>query len=190
MRQPAVVNLVRSGAYWCILVLLAGLVALAGCGSKKPQVPQDQTADNWPPAQFAIGETASDGKLAVTVTSARILPEIPASELKEDLMPAPGQPLRPETEGNVFLLVGIGIENVSQAPQYWNSPRVMDLKGQEWTEGFTSTLLRDEPEGLKPIAIGESTSGSLLFEVPTTTEHPMLRFAFDVGAHVYFDLAQ
>jgi len=189
-----------------IAILIVGIVFISGCVSdrtyeqpSKVETPtQEETQTELPTTEptvktFKVGETASDGRLAITVNSKSFLDKITYEQTTEIM----GEEytstfdFKPKS-GYQFLILDITIENlqsdktatVSSLLQF----KVSDEDGYSYDYSLgTAYLDRKWEDG--DILPGMKKRGSVAFEVPKDAKGLKFSFLFEIGGTTaVFDL--
>jgi len=189
-----------------MIILIVGIVFISGCvsdrtyeqPSKVETQIQEETQPELPTTEptvktFKVGETASDGRLAITVNSKSFLDKITYEQTTEIM----GEEytstfdFKPKS-GYQFLILDITIENlqsdktatVSSLLQF----KVSDEEGYSYDCSLgTAYLDRKWEDG--DILPGMKKRGKVAFEVPKDAEGLKFSFLFEIGGTTaVFDL--
>jgi len=193
-------------SFGLIAILIVGIVFISGCVSdrtyeqpSKVETPTQEETQSEPsttePAvkTFKVGETASDGKLAITVNSKSFLDKITYKRTIESM----GEKytstfdFKPKS-GYQFLILDITIENLQSDKTATVSPllqfKVSDENGYSYDYSlYTAYLDRKWESG--DILPGMKKRGNAAFEVPKDAKGLKFSFLFEIGGTTaVFDL--
>ena len=172
--------------FYCILLLI-GVIFISGCTSSKPYV-QPQSANTPSPASypvvtktsqaqapivktFNVGESASDGKLRITVNSRKFTNTV-------------GNEYITPKSGNQYLVLDVTVENLQPDKSTAFSSLMQfdaaDSYGYAYNEDVMATVSIDkgwrDGSDLLP---GGKRRGNVVFEVPLDAKGLQFLFKFD-----------
>jgi len=193
--------------YGIIILLIIGVLLFSGCTSdtkyeqpsnvnnngtpsETTNVPSTDTDAPAPESQgvqtFAVGETATDGELNITVNSIRFTEKI--DEQDNEFLVAEA------AQGKEYLIIDITAENIksdeTQSVSTMFSSEIIDDEGYTYTQDFTGLTALDKAFKDGEILPGNKKRGELAFEVPKNATTLQFAFKFDMftGTTALFDV--
>lgn len=182
-------------------LILISLILVVGCTSSRtyeqPAIVKTTTSNFVTPSpqttsapqsllkKFSIGETATDGKLKITVNSKRYADKITYSSTTS----LNGKPyttnmdFQPSKADNQFLILDITVENLEPDKTHISTIMqfdVSDADGYAYPYSFyTAYLDKKFPSG--DLLPGQKMRGEAAFEVPKNPNGLQFAFKFDYG---------
>lgn len=170
-----------------LALILIGIILISGCvGEKTYETPTNVTPKQKPQVKtFKIGETASNGKIAVIVNSIKFLDVIKYNITSEVM----GEEYtytydyKPK-EGYKFLILDLTVENLQADKTVTISSliqfKVTDKDGYSYDVSFgTAYLDRKWSDG--DLLPGQKRRGNVAFEVPKNAQGLKFEFLFEIG---------
>lgn len=156
----------KAGVLWCLVLLVAGCVVVAGCGSKKETVTEETSQTTKPKEAatrvYTAGETAKCGDLAITVYGFQLVSD------------------------DLYLGVDVEIENKGTKTETISTKEEMSIKTPAGQEYGVAPYVPDPafPDG--ELKAGEKARGLVAFEFPASAKSGEFVFNSGTGDVVRF----